>query len=56
MEQRLPQRVAQIFNLPYRRLAVSNAINRATARNLFSAQQIKNLRYGRLKICATSLT
>jgi hypothetical protein len=46
--------VAQIFNLLYRRLAVGRAPDLAFVSELLEAQQIGNLRYGRLQICATS--
>jgi hypothetical protein len=55
MEQRLARaEVAQIFNLPYRRVALGKAF---AIPNLFckpAAPQIANLRYSRMQFCATS--
>src|SRR5690348_748290 len=51
--------VAQIFNLLYRRFAIGTPPNRpailefTTAAFPFWPQQVRNLRYDRLKICAT---
>jgi hypothetical protein len=45
--------VAQIFNLLYRRVALGRASKYAERFRQSAAPQIKNLRYGRLKICAT---
>ena len=39
--------VAQIFNLPYRRFVIGRTL---LARG---SSQVKNLRYGRLRVCAT---
>jgi len=46
--------VAQIFNLPYRRVALGSALNTLTALELSRTLQITNLRYGRVQLCATS--
>ena len=45
--------VAQICNLPYRRIAFSDASARASALVLSDALPIANRRYSRLPICAT---
>src|SRR5262249_11386830 len=45
--------VAQIFNLPYRRVALGWAFERTCAPDFSIATQNSILRYGRLKICAT---
>jgi len=47
-------RVAQIFNLLYRRIAFCGAHVGATREPMFGALPITNRRYRRLKICATS--
>ena len=45
--------VAQIFNLPYRRLAVGRAWNRSHASVFPNAWQSATLRYSRVQLCAT---
>ena len=40
--------VAQIFNLPYRRFVIGRTLPAA------GSSQVKNLRYSRLQVCATS--
>ena len=58
MEQRLARRfakqVAQIFNLPYRRIAFGRRSEVSRRPGFAEAPQITNLRYGRLQICATA--
>jgi hypothetical protein len=46
--------VAQICNLPYRRIAFCGASASASALELSDALPITNRRYGRLQICATT--
>jgi len=46
--------VAQIFNLPYRRIAFGWALDTPRRLGLSSLPQIANLRYGRMQFCATS--
>jgi len=57
MKPNLSVKVAQIFNLLYRRFAIGRVgaeINFDSARSTQAGrQQVKNLRYSRLKICAT---
>ena len=53
---RLPEGVAQIFNVPYRRIEFCGALALSSARESFDAPPITNRRYGRLKICATTVT
>jgi hypothetical protein len=49
MEQRLARNeVTQIFNLPYRRVALGKAPDSTTTSQLFQPPQIANLRYGRM--------
>jgi hypothetical protein len=57
MEQRVARRseVAQIFNLPYRRVALGETPDNPTASELANAQQIANLRYSRVQLCATTV-
>jgi len=47
--------VAQIFNLPFRRFEIGQASARSCAPELADDPQNAILRYGRLKICATSI-
>jgi hypothetical protein len=47
--------VAQIFNLPYRRFSIGRALAPPEAAVIVSGQQNAILRYGRLKICATTM-
>jgi len=42
-------RVAQIFNLPYRRFVIGGTLRPG------DSWQVKNLRYGRLQVCATGV-
>jgi len=57
MEQRQARRgagkVAQIFNLPYRRIAFGRASGVAKRFRISDAPQIANLRYSRMQFCAT---
>jgi hypothetical protein len=55
VEQRLARgkKVAQIFNLLYRRIAFGKTPGNMTAAELLHAPQIANLRYGRMQFCAT---
>jgi len=46
--------VAQIFNLPYRRIGFGRVLDRCDALARSGAPQITNLRYGRVQLCATS--
>jgi hypothetical protein len=46
--------VAQIFNLPYRRIAFGKALKGFEGARIAKASQIPNLRYGRVQLCATS--
>ena len=46
--------VAQICNLPYRRVALGRAFGGSGDFEIFNGQRIANPRYSRLKICATS--
>ncbi len=46
--------VAQICNLPYRRIVFGKASANLQRDENSPAMQIRNLRYGRLKICATA--
>ena len=58
MEQRLARgegSVAQIFNLPYRRVALGGSFDFPNRFRSVPAPQIANLRYGRMEFCATSL-
>ncbi len=51
-----PDPVAQICNLPYRRFAIGRrptTFGLAGAVHRSDGWQVENLRYGRLKICAT---
>ena len=45
--------VAQIFNLPYRRIIFGRVSGRSQALARCDATQITNLRYGRVQLCAT---
>jgi hypothetical protein len=45
--------VAQIFNLPYRRIRFGRVSDRSETLGLCDATQITNLRYGRVQLCAT---
>jgi hypothetical protein len=47
--------VAQIVNLPYRRLAVGSASAESSASQLSRGSRITNPRYGMLPACATKL-
>src|SRR6266550_7730624 len=49
----MPDDVAQIFNLPYRRIGFCGRFACAARSGASEAQPIANRRYGRLKICAT---
>ena len=47
-------RVAQICNLPYRRIVSCRATGRSGALGLADALPTASLRYGRLQVCATN--
>jgi hypothetical protein len=56
MEQRLARDenfVAQIFNLPYRRVELGRASGSSNRFHIPTAPQIANLRYSRMQFCAT---
>jgi cellobiose phosphorylase len=48
-----PVPVTQISNLPYRRFPIGKAVDSSGAHKLIETPQVENLRYRRLKICAT---
>jgi hypothetical protein len=48
----LPGKVAQIFNLPYRRISFCELPTVGQSLELLAALPIENWRYSRLKICA----
>jgi hypothetical protein len=55
MEQRLARaEVAQIFNLPYRRIAFGRTSAIPKSFRQPPAPRIANLRYSRIQFCATS--
>ena len=58
VEQRLERRakfVAQIFNLPYRRVALGRALRIQERIELTDVLRIANPRYSRVQLCATGL-